>query len=1062
MRISFFAPMAGALRKVTRLTLAWALLYVHAAPDAAASNPRFNIPAGAAESALKQFSAQSGRQVIAPTQLVQGVKTQPVKGELRDQAALDQMFAHTGLVARLDEASGAFAIVRADREAAPNPKTEAARVEPKLGARATETSRPATAAETVELSPFVVREGSDVGYLGGNTLAGSRLDTPLRDTAASINILTAEFLSDIGALSVQDAFNWMTNSSDEMSLQQANDNNYFSGNADGSRTRGISATRTRNYFVWNQPADIYNIERIEDARGPNSILFGIGSAGGVINVSTKRPNLGRNFLRAAAAFDNNGTQRGSVDANHVLLRGRLGLRFNAVYSDRDDGQKLFAFQRNKSATLAAAFALNDRTTLRAEYEGGRVNRVIARPGTASDGITTWLDRGKPLVAGTLTAAQITAAGVSSLGATNRVTYVVDNGRSDGTGTLFNTRNLYQSAGTGIDFVDENIVSDAVNAGGPGQVATARFNSLNVTLERQFGKKTFLELAFNHQDQHQVNYKSYQQGSTASIRADPNRTLADGTANPYAGRLFTEGVWAKFVPGRRDDDTRLSVTTEFDFGKWGNYRLAGMASHHWYVDSGGVLIEVWEGRPFGNNAEQAGNFVWRRSYLTEGDWSTYWVNSPAVHPVAQMKDPVTGTTLTSGWASASANWRDDPSYQDTVLLGLQARYFSNRLVLGTGLRRDWLQVHDIQAPRNPANGAFELDYNGKIAAPIDTNYKGLTKTLGAVYHLTKAVSLYYNVSSNFALPNTSLILIPDARPASNTENEGTDYGVAVELLDGRVYARANYYETHSRGAVAMFGGTANSVKLLNDRIIGGLLGARAITQTDFNQRQMPPMAAGTYDAEYFGCEFSLTGNLTKHWRLSASYSYTDGQYAEYGPEVAAWWAVNKPYYVKFDPNIPSTAGVPIGKEISDWETLYYNPHLLIPKAKGFRGNRRDKIALYTNYRFSTGPLRGLSLGGGYRFQGKQNIGNYTDQTIQYGSSFWVSNATIGYRLARVPDFLRMKSVGFQLNVDNATNNTKPIVRNRIISAPGFYGSPERIYGVTTPAPRSWRFTTNIEF
>lgn len=150
------------------------------------------------------------------------------------------------------------------------------------------------------------------------------------------------------------------------------------------------------------------------------------------------------------------------------------------------------------------------------------------------------------------------------------------------------------------------------------------------------------------------------------------------------------------------------------------------------------------------------------------------------------------------------------------------------------------------------------------------------------------------------------------------------------------------------------------------------------------------------------------------------------------------------------------------EISDWETLYYGPHLLVPQAKGFRGNRRDKVNLYSNYRFSTGMFRGLSLGGGYRFQSKQNIGNYTDRTIQYGSSFWTSNATIGYRLAQVPRFLRMKHVNLQLNVDNATNNRTPIVRNRVISAPGDYGSPERIYGITIPAPRTWRFTTNVEF
>src|SRR5687767_9713319 len=59
--------------------------------------------------------------------------------------------------------------------------------------------------EPVELAPFTVNSTTDVGYLAGNTLAGSRLNTPLKDTAASISVMTAEFLSDIGALDLNHA-----------------------------------------------------------------------------------------------------------------------------------------------------------------------------------------------------------------------------------------------------------------------------------------------------------------------------------------------------------------------------------------------------------------------------------------------------------------------------------------------------------------------------------------------------------------------------------------------------------------------------------------------------------------------------------------------------------------------------------------------------------------------------------------------------------------------------------------------------------------------------------------
>ena len=49
----------------------------------------------------------------------------------------------------------------------------------------------------VELSPFTVNTSGDVGYAAENTLAGSRLNTCLRDTASSVSVFTREFLDDL-------------------------------------------------------------------------------------------------------------------------------------------------------------------------------------------------------------------------------------------------------------------------------------------------------------------------------------------------------------------------------------------------------------------------------------------------------------------------------------------------------------------------------------------------------------------------------------------------------------------------------------------------------------------------------------------------------------------------------------------------------------------------------------------------------------------------------------------------------------------------------------------------
>lgn len=72
----------------------------------------FDIPAGLAERSLRQYSAQSGVQLIYPTAVVRGVQTQAIKGQFTDREALDRMFASTPLRAVRDEKTGALTITR--------------------------------------------------------------------------------------------------------------------------------------------------------------------------------------------------------------------------------------------------------------------------------------------------------------------------------------------------------------------------------------------------------------------------------------------------------------------------------------------------------------------------------------------------------------------------------------------------------------------------------------------------------------------------------------------------------------------------------------------------------------------------------------------------------------------------------------------------------------------------------------------------------------------------------------------------------------------------------------
>src|SRR5882762_3373726 len=53
----------------------------------------FDIPAGEAFTALKQFLRQSGEQLIYKVDSLEGVKTNAIKGDFTPRDALDRMFA---------------------------------------------------------------------------------------------------------------------------------------------------------------------------------------------------------------------------------------------------------------------------------------------------------------------------------------------------------------------------------------------------------------------------------------------------------------------------------------------------------------------------------------------------------------------------------------------------------------------------------------------------------------------------------------------------------------------------------------------------------------------------------------------------------------------------------------------------------------------------------------------------------------------------------------------------------------------------------------------------------
>lgn len=96
------------------------LASVLAAQGSSDAPQAFDLPSGDASPMLKRFADQSKKEILFDVRNVSGIKTRAVRGTLTPEQALEQMLADTGLVARKDTKTGAFAVRRETDDEAKN------------------------------------------------------------------------------------------------------------------------------------------------------------------------------------------------------------------------------------------------------------------------------------------------------------------------------------------------------------------------------------------------------------------------------------------------------------------------------------------------------------------------------------------------------------------------------------------------------------------------------------------------------------------------------------------------------------------------------------------------------------------------------------------------------------------------------------------------------------------------------------------------------------------------------------------------------------------------------
>jgi outer membrane receptor protein involved in Fe transport len=266
------------------------------------------------------------------------------------------------------------------------------------------TTAGSTDQEVLVLSPFVVEADEDTGYAATSTLAGTRIKTNLKDVGDAISVVTKKFLEDTDSTSSQELLVYTTNT--EVGGQGGN----FAGAGNGAvvntqafqespqtntRVRGLAnADNTRNYFLTDIPWDSYNTDRIDIQRGPNSILFGLGSPAGIINATVTDASLAKDSGTLENKFGSFGTIRDSLQYNKVLLPDELAVNF-AVLNDQRQFAQRPDFNDDKRYFVAVKYdpKFLDRgsahTDIRVDFEHGDVDAINPNVLPPIDEITPW-------------------------------------------------------------------------------------------------------------------------------------------------------------------------------------------------------------------------------------------------------------------------------------------------------------------------------------------------------------------------------------------------------------------------------------------------------------------------------------------------------------------------------------------------------------------------------------------------------------------------------------------------------------------------------------------------
>ncbi|MDE0769391.1 MAG: hypothetical protein OSB19_13485 [Opitutaceae bacterium] len=1038
--------------------------------------------------------------------------------------------------------------------------------------------------EVFELSPFSVDSSKDTGYRATNTLSGTRFNSSLRDTSASISVWTEEFLEDTGLTEIDELIQYSLNTVLDTADQDGAGGNFnvftnATAVTQRIRTRGIESSRGIDYFKSIVPDDSYKIGRYDDSRGPNGVLFGVSAAGGIINQSSIVANTQRNSGRIRVSFGTNDRKRAEFRLNRVLVEGKLALTVAALSQENGHWRDFISDDKNRIFG-AMTWKVNDKITLRANYEDGFHHKTSIQQSPITDRVLPWYDnmlvsgvdavtfkpngknpkKAQRLVGVVARDGNGRFSNKNPLGASNgsnRFTFIENDG------TFYNAAGTYNTGGYDDERVahpdgtpglgdrvhrinDQDFLPYHFNPGGPDFYRETDLSSHSFFADIQLTENWFFNIQAGHQ-RADIDVPQLQ-GTRPEFRADPNTTQGvNGPANPYAGQFYFDGDYRRDKNLSRYDEIRVSTSYNLTTERVGNHRFAIAVSSVDEEQLRGNTNFGLAGNPSKNgnftdvngfihreaSFHHANNRVTIRNYFDPNDRATWTAGSWRNVPDEILTDrwspgePQLYKTVFAEAAPGNINYLIN-QVTDSMMAVTQSHLLNNKFVVTLGYREDTIELDRAGHRLDPVIGWLP-DFGitpdtpssqGIAPAAPSTHHDAVVRTAGAVYHLNGTFSLVANTGSNIGIPDFRRTVFPGGATGPPADGDGSDFGIDFTLMNNRISGRLVYYETESIQEVVGGSQLANPVEnafeayetaftpaVDGDGVDVPGTGNRAALESLLTRRQeLRPETNGYFrDNKSNGFELRLTANMTENWRLTLNAAKTDrivsnsfGKGVAFtglmeagdglviqgateasevddpddpGSTIQGYTIDRSAYtsdgviskYLDLADQLPANRtldNTSVSRLIFDMADAVNERREIMEKRWGLRPYRFN---VFTAYDFNQGRMKGISVGGGYRWTSPNIIGEEDGVEFE-GKAKMNADFFIRYKVKN--NFLGDGNWTYQMNVINLFDN-RTIIPSRLAidgnidyQIPGDRGIAYAKFDL--PTPRQFRFTVTKDF